>query len=112
MPRKGKNLTVVTAWTNGRKAEVHLVQDGEGAKFIKKVYRHGWRGRMFRECMMAAYVSGLVSISPRVLAFRPWRNEIVFQYLPGASARVGTLPLRGAPRHGRVSELPRPQAAG
>lgn len=83
MSPKPDALTVVTSWTNGRKAVVYLVEDKHGAKLIRKVYRTGWRHRMFRDYVMTAYVSHRVSITPRVLAFRPWRSEILLQYLPG-----------------------------
>ena len=80
---KVNELTVVTSWTNGRKAVVELLQDSRGTKVIKKVYRPGFRGRMFREYVMATYVSSRTTISPQVFGFRPWRNEILLQYLPG-----------------------------
>jgi hypothetical protein len=76
-------LMPVKSWTNGRKAVVELLQDRSGASVIRKVYRPGFRRWMFREYAMAAYVSSRTSLSPRVLAFRPWRSEMFIQYLPG-----------------------------
>lgn len=83
MWRMPNEVSVITSWTNGRKAVVDLVQDQQGSRFIRKVYRRGWRARMFREWFMAAFVSSFSSVGPRVLAFRPWRNELFLEFIPG-----------------------------
>ena len=77
------DLQVVTSWTNGRKAVVHLVRDARGRQFIRKAYRPGWHSRMLRDCTMAAYVSRVSAVGPRVLGLRPWRREMLLEYLPG-----------------------------
>lgn len=76
-------LTVITSWTNGEKALVHLMANRTGQKFIMKVYRPGFTARMFREYVAARYVANKLSIVPKVLAFRPWRKELYFSYIPG-----------------------------
>jgi serine/threonine protein kinase len=76
-------LTVVTSWTNGQKAVVHLMRDRSGAKLIAKVYRPGFFAAMLREYVAAKYVASMLSIVPRVLGFHPWRKEIYFSYIAG-----------------------------
>jgi len=73
----------VTSWTNGRKAIVELLEDDRGRRVIRKTYRHGFRMAMFREFVMATYASRRMSATPRVTAFRPWRNEMYLEYIPG-----------------------------
>jgi len=83
MSLKLDRLAPVTSWSNGRKAAVYLLQDSDGSKFIKKAYRPGFRSPMCREFVMAAYAASRMTIVPRVLAFRPWRDELFLEYLPG-----------------------------
>lgn len=83
MSRKHEALTLVTSWTNGRKAVVHLLEDPSGTKVIRKTYRQGFQFRMWWEYLMSMYVSRRTSITPRVVAFRPWRKEIFLEYLEG-----------------------------
>ena len=74
---------VLTSWTNGRKAVVELLQDHNGRRVIRKRYRRGFWFAMFREYVMAIYVSRRTCITPRVVEFRPWTREIVFEYVDG-----------------------------
>src|SRR5256885_8634915 len=80
---KPDELTVITSWTNGHKAVVHLVEHGNGEKLILKVYRPGFTSAMFREYVAARYVATKLSVVPRVLGFRPWRKELYFSYISG-----------------------------
>lgn len=77
------SLTVITSWTNGEKAVVHLLENGAGEKFIIKAYRPGYTATMFREYVVARYVARRLTVVPQVLGFRPWRKEICFSYVSG-----------------------------
>src|SRR2546426_12645194 len=77
------DLTIVTSWTNGRKAVVHLVENNNGQRLIVKVYRRGFIAAMFREYIASRYVSMRLSMVPRVVGFRPWRRELFFSYIQG-----------------------------
>lgn len=76
-------LTVITSWTNGQKAVVHLVENGSGKRLIKKIYRPGYTGTMFREYAVSKYLASRLTIVPHVLDFRPWSKELYFSYLSG-----------------------------
>lgn len=78
-----EDLAVITSWTNGRKAVIHLVKDSAGQKLIVKVYRPGFLAAMLREYVVARFVASRLSVVPRVLGFRPWRKELYFSYIPG-----------------------------
>ena len=80
---KPDELTVVTSWTNGHKAVVHLVENRTGEKLILKAYRPGFTSAMFREYVATRYVARKLSVVPRVLGFRPWRKELYFSYISG-----------------------------
>jgi predicted Ser/Thr protein kinase len=80
---KREALATVTTWSNGRKAVVDLMEDRDGRRMIRKRYRPGFRVPMFREAAMAAYVAARTSVTPRVLSFQPWRNELFFEYVQG-----------------------------
>jgi len=76
-------VTVVTSWTNGRKAVVHLVENGKGEKLIMKVYRRGFFLTMVREYIATRYIAGRRTDTPRVKGFRPWRRELMLSYVSG-----------------------------
>jgi serine/threonine protein kinase len=78
------NVVVLTSWTNGHKAVVHLVQDNAGSEMIVKIYRPGFLLPMFREYAAATYAARRLSVVPRVVAFRPLRRELYFSYVRGA----------------------------
>ena len=83
MSLKGDGAAVLTSWTNGRKAVVELLQDRAGRKIIRKTYRPGFWLAMFREYIMATYVSRRTCVTPRVVEFHPMAREIVFEYVDG-----------------------------
>jgi len=77
------DFVVVTSWTNGRKAVVHLLENMNGDKVIMKVYRPGFLMTMIREYFMTRYLSGRLSGSPRVIGFKPWRKTLFLSYVNG-----------------------------
>jgi predicted Ser/Thr protein kinase len=83
MWRRREETRIITSWTNGRKALVHLIENSVGEKRIMKIYRPGFERVMFREYLAARYVSKRVSVAPRVLSFRPMRRELVYSYIRG-----------------------------
>ena len=83
MSRKPDDIRIITTWTNGRKATVHLVQNSRGERVILKVYRSGFPVSMFREYLATRYVGSRLSIVPKVVNFRPLRKEIVLTYISG-----------------------------
>jgi len=83
MSRKPDEMRIITSWTNGRKATVHLVQNGGSERVILKIYRPGYLGSMFREYLATRYVASRLPIVPRVLRFRPLKKELVLTYLSG-----------------------------
>ena len=89
--------TRVTSWTNGRKAVVDLLEHPDGQKIIRKTYRRGFSRAMLREFTVAAYASWRVPITPRVVAFRPWRHEIFLEYIPGQRVLEWVLVRFGPP---------------
>jgi hypothetical protein len=74
---------VVTSWTNGRKAVVHLLEKSNGEKLIMKVYRRGFLITMLREYFVTKYIASRLSGTPRVVGFRPWRKELLLSYISG-----------------------------
>src|SRR5207253_11420435 len=80
---KRDQFGVVTSWTNGQKAIVHLLENDIGEKLILKRYRPGFPVTMFREYAVARYVARRLSVVPRVIGFRPWRRELYFSYISG-----------------------------
>ena len=76
-------LTVITSWTNGEKAVVHLLENSAGEKLILKAYRAGFTATMLREYVVARYVARKLSIVPKVLGVRPRRRELYFSYVSG-----------------------------
>lgn len=83
MLQKPEQFRVVTSWTNGRKATVHLLENIKGEKCICKVYRPGFLCSMFREYVAAKYLAMRLPMVPQVLAFRPSKKQLIFSYIPG-----------------------------
>ena len=80
---KPDEFSLVTSWTNGEKAVVHLLENSRGERLIMKEYRRGFLDTMFREYLAARYVASRLSVVPKVFGFRPWRKELFFEYVPG-----------------------------
>src|SRR6266446_9364039 len=80
---KRDEFGVISSWTNGQKAIVHLLESGTGEKLILKQYRPGFTVTMLREYVVAKYVARRLSVVPTVLGFRPRRKELYFSYIPG-----------------------------
>lgn len=74
---------VVCSWTNGRKANVYLIEDRCGKKTILKKYSARFIVTMFRECFLTSYLSRRLDIIPQVLGFNPLRREIILSYING-----------------------------
>ena len=74
---------VVTSWTNGRKAIVHLLAKPNGDTLIRKVYRRGFLAAMLREYFMTTYIACRLPSTLRVLGFNPWRKELFLSYVTG-----------------------------
>jgi len=74
---------VVRSWTNGRRANVHLVEQESGQRVIVKCYRGRFFATMVREYLFTMYLSRRLDIIPKVLAFKPFSMELVFSYVPG-----------------------------
>jgi len=83
MSRKPDDRRIISSWTNGRKATVHLVQNGRGELLISKIYRPDFLVPMLREYLTTSYVARRLSIGPKVLGFRPCRKEILLSYIAG-----------------------------
>src|SRR6059036_2757544 len=77
------DFRVTTSWTNSEKSVVRLLENPRGEKIIVKAYRRGFTALMFREYVVSSYVARRLPLVPRVLGFRPWRNELYFSYLSG-----------------------------
>src|SRR6266571_2667831 len=77
------SLTIVTSWTNGRTAIVHLLENANGEKMIMKMYRRGFTGTMLREYFVATYVAARLPTTAKVLGFRPSHRELLFSYVRG-----------------------------
>jgi len=73
----------VCSWTNGRKANVYLIENGRGRKVILKRYSARFFVTMFREYFLTSYLSRRLDVIPEVLEFNPLRREIVFSYIEG-----------------------------
>lgn len=76
-------MRVITAWTNGRKAEVQLLEDSAQKKLILKAYRPGFMLPMFREYLVTLFVSRKLSIVPKVLAFQPLHKRLFLSFIDG-----------------------------
>jgi serine/threonine protein kinase len=74
---------VITSWTNGRKAIVHLVENNRGEKSILKIYRPGFTLTMLREYLVTRYIASRVPLAPKVLGLRPLRKELLLSYVSG-----------------------------
>lgn len=74
---------VVCSWTNGRKANVYLVEQECGRRVIRKCYSPRFLITMFREYFVTLYLSRRVDIIPQVLAFNPFSRELLFSYMQG-----------------------------
>lgn len=83
MLQKPDRWRVITAWTNGRKAEVQLLEDTAQKKIILKTYRSGFILPMFREYLVTTYVSRKLSIVPKVIAFQPLRKRLFLSFISG-----------------------------
>src|SRR5436309_14949210 len=88
---------IVTSWTNGRKAVVHLLENAYGEKVIMKAYRPGFLITMFREYLMTQYIARRLSGSPRVLGFKPWRKTLFLSYVTGQRVLEWVLERFGDP---------------
>ena len=82
-PHDQNGFNVVTSWTNGRKAVVHLVENGKGEKLIMKVYRRGFFLTMVREYIVTRYIAKRLTGTVRVQGFSPWRRELLLSYVSG-----------------------------
>jgi tRNA A-37 threonylcarbamoyl transferase component Bud32 len=76
-------LDIRRSWTNGEKADVHLVVTPQGEQQILKVYRPGFNGWMLREYLTLRLLSGRSVPIPKLLAFRFFRRELLMSLVPG-----------------------------
>lgn len=90
-------MRMLCAWTNGEKAEVHLVELPSKEQQILKVYKPGFTGVMFREYLATSYLSRRLSIVPKVIRFSPRRRELVMSYIPGQRVLEWVLQHFGEP---------------
>lgn len=77
------NSRIICSWTNGRKANVYLIEDETGQKVIRKVYRPRFVVTMFREYFLTSYLAHRIDIVPQVLKFRPLERDLVLSYIHG-----------------------------
>src|SRR6266567_8713152 len=83
MSRRSDDRRIITSWTNGRKATVHLVRNSCGEQLVLKIYRPGFWVSMLREYLTTSYVARRLSVGPKVLSFRLCRKEILLSYVSG-----------------------------
>jgi tRNA A-37 threonylcarbamoyl transferase component Bud32 len=83
MSLKRSELEIRRSWTNGEKADVHLVVTPQGAQQILKVYRPGFNAWMLREYLTLRLLSNRFVPVPKLLAFRPFRRELLMSLVPG-----------------------------
>jgi len=96
MSQKPDHMRIITAWTNGKKAEVQLLEDSAQKKVILKTYRPGFLLPMFREYLVTEYVSRKLSIVPKVLAFQPLRKRLFLSFIAGQRVLEWVLQRYGA----------------
>jgi len=88
------------SWTNGRKANVYLVESTCGTKVILKCYRTRFIATLVREYLCTKYLSHRLAITPKVLGFNPRSRQLILSYIPGERvfewvlARFGTEGIR------------------
>jgi hypothetical protein len=83
MSLKRDEWEIKRSWTNGEKADVHLVVTPQGEQQILKVYRPGFKGWMFREYLTLRLLSGHSLPVPKLLSFRPLLKELLMSLVPG-----------------------------
>lgn len=77
------DANIVCAWTNGRKADVYLVEQEGGCKVVVKRYRLRFIATFVRECLTTRYLSQRIDVLPRVVACHPLQRELVLSYMEG-----------------------------
>jgi tRNA A-37 threonylcarbamoyl transferase component Bud32 len=83
MSLKREELEIRRSWTNGEKADVHLVVTPHREQWILKAYRPGFNAWMLREYLAIRQLSGRPVPIPQIRGFRPFRRELLMSYVPG-----------------------------
>jgi Lipopolysaccharide kinase (Kdo/WaaP) family len=86
MSRRHEFVRSHCTWDNGQKAVVRLMESADGDKLIQKVYGRRFAGWMLRESISIWYLSKSLEIVPRLIDFKPWKNELIMSYIPGQRA--------------------------
>jgi Lipopolysaccharide kinase (Kdo/WaaP) family len=71
------------SWTNGDKADVHLVVTPAGEPQILKIYRPGFTAWMFREYLTLRQLFGRSVPVPQLRGFKLFRRELLMSFVPG-----------------------------
>jgi len=77
------NSNITCSWTNGRKANVYLVEQECGQKLISKRYKVHFVPTMVREYLLTTYLSRRLDIIPKVLGFKLFSRELMLSYIRG-----------------------------
>jgi tRNA A-37 threonylcarbamoyl transferase component Bud32 len=77
------NSNIKCSWTNGRKANVYLIEQECGWKLILKRYKTRFVATMVREYLLTKYLSRRLDIMPKVLGFKLFSRELVLSYIQG-----------------------------
>jgi len=77
------DFTIITSWTNGQKAEVHLLRQEGMQQVIMKAYRRGFERFMIREYLAARYLGSRLAVVPKVIRFQPTSRRLFFSYIEG-----------------------------
>lgn len=91
------NSRVVSSWTNGRMANVYLVEEESGRRVIRKRYKRRFLLAMVREYLATVYLTHWLDITPRVLSFGLISGELVLSHMPGVRVLEWVLARYGDP---------------